>query len=434
MTAVHTNKAPGGIAYSCSFRITEAVYLIERLVDCLADELGLDPVTLRLRNLLKPDQFPYTSTTGWTYDSGNYEATLREALRIAGYDDLRREQAQKRARGELMGIGVSCFTEAVGAGPRRDMDIMGLAMTDGADLRVHPTGTAVLRVSCQTQGQGHETTFAQIVAEEIGIAPADITVVHGDTEQTPYGLGTYGSRSTSVSGAAAVIVARKVRDKAMLIASAMLEIAVTDLVWDKGRVHVVGDEGSAVTIQQVAAWSYGTGELPDGVEGGLGAQVHYDPASLTYPNGAYICVVDVDPDTAEVTVRRFVAVDDCGTRINPMIIEGQVHRGLTDGVGMALMEMIAFDDEGNCLGASLMDYLLPSSLEVPSWETGFTVTPSPHHPIGAKGVGESATVGSPPAVVNAVMDALKPYGLRHVDMPLTPSRLWHAMTGEPSDR
>jgi carbon-monoxide dehydrogenase large subunit len=408
------------------------VYLIERLVDCLAQELDIDPVQLRLANLIKPEQFPYTTTTGWTYDSGNYEATLREALRIADYDDLRRQQAAKRARGELMGIGVSCFTEAVGAGPRRDMDIMGLGMADGAELQVHPTGTAVLRVSCQSQGQGHETTFAQIVAEELGIPPADIRVVHGDTEQTPFGLGTYGSRSTAVSGAAAVVVARKVRDKAMLIASAMLEIAVTDLVWAKGRVQVVGDPNSFVTIPQVAAWAYGMGELPDGVEGGLGAQVHYDPANLTYPNGAYVCVVDVDPGTAVVTVRRFVAVDDCGTRINPMIIEGQVHRGLTDGVGMALMEILAFDEGGNCLGASLMDYLLPSSLEVPSWETGYTVTPSPHHPIGAKGVGESATVGSPPAVVNAVMDALRPYGLRHVDMPLTPSRLWHAMRGEPS--
>jgi carbon-monoxide dehydrogenase large subunit len=435
MTAVYTNKAPGGIAYSCSFRVTEAVYLVERLVDCLAYELAMDPVELRLANLLKPEQFPYTTKTGWVYDSGNYPATLHEALRIAGYDELRREQEQRRARGELMGIGVSFFTEAVGAGPRKDMDIMGLGMADGAELRVHPTGTAVLRVSCQTQGQGHETTFAQLVAEELGIPPADIKVVHGDTDQTPFGLGTYGSRSTSVSGAAAVIVARKVRDKARLIASAMLEISVNDLVWDKldgrGRFHVAGNPTMSVTIQDVAKWSHGTGDLPDGVEGGLDAQVHYNPDSLTYPNGAYICVVDVDPGTAVVTVRRFIAVDDCGTRINPMIIEGQVHRGLTDGVGMALMEMIAFDELGNCLGASLMDYLLPTALEVPSWETGYTVTPSPHHPIGAKGVGESATVGSPPAVVNAVMDALKPYGLRHADMPLTPSRLWEAMRGNP---
>jgi len=429
MTAVYTNKAPGGIAYSCSFRVTEAVYLVERLVDCLAFELGADPVELRLKNLLRPEQFPYTSKTGWVYDSGNYEPTLREALRIADYDGLRREQAERRARGELMGIGVSFFTEAVGAGPRKHMDIMGLGMADGAELRVHPTGTAVLRVSCQTQGQGHETTFAQMVAEEIGIPPADVKVVHGDTDQTPFGLGTYGSRSTSVSGAATVLVARKIRDKARLIAASMLEASVDDLVWDTGKFHVIGDPESAVTIQEVALWAHGAGELPEGVEGGLDAQINYSPDNLTYPFGAYVCVVDVDPGTAVVTVRRFIAVDDCGTRINPMIIEGQVHRGLTDGVGMALMEMIAFDESGNCLGASLMDYLLPSALEVPDWETGYTVTPSPNHPIGAKGIGECATVGSPPAVVNAVMDALKPYGVRHADMPLTPSRVWDAMNG-----
>jgi aerobic carbon-monoxide dehydrogenase large subunit len=429
MTAVYTNKAPGGVAYSCSFRITEAVYLVERLVDCLADELAMDPVQLRLRNLLRSEQFPYTSRTGWTYDSGSYEQTLREALRIADYDGLRREQASRRERGELMGIGVSFFTEAVGAGPRKHMDVLGLGMSDGAELRIHPTGTAVLRVSCQTQGQGHETTFAQIVAEELGIAPADIKVVHGDTDQTPFGLGTYGSRSTPVSGAAAALVARKVREKARLIAAAMLEMSAADLEWDSGSFRVVGDPTRAVSIQEIAMAAHGVVDLPDGVEGGLDAQVHYNPEDLTYPYGAYICVVDVDPGTAVVTVRRFIAVDDCGTRINPMIIEGQVHRGLTDGVGMALMEMIAFDEVGNCLGASLMDYLLPTAIEVPDWETGFTVTPSPHHPIGAKGIGECATVGSPPAVVNAVMDALKPFGLRHADMPLTPSRLWEAMTG-----
>ncbi|HKE66346.1 MAG TPA: aerobic carbon-monoxide dehydrogenase large subunit [Micromonosporaceae bacterium] len=429
MTAVYTNKAPGGIAYSCSFRITEAVYLVERLVDCLAYELGMDPVQVRLKNLLKPEQFPYLTKTGWVYDSGNYEPTLREALRIAGYDELRREQAERRERGELMGIGISFFTEAVGAGPRKHMDIMGLGMADGAELRVHPTGTAVLRVSCQTQGQGHETTFAQIVSEELGIPPADITVVHGDTDQTPFGLGTYGSRSTSVSGAATVLVARKVRDKARLIAAEVLEASVDDLVWAKGSFHVIGDPDTAISMRDIAMQAHGVIELPDGLEGALDAQIHYNPDNLTYPFGAYVCVVDVDPGTAVVTVRRFIAVDDCGTRINPMIIEGQVHRGLTDGVGMALMEMISFDDAGNCLGASLMDYLLPTALEVPDWETGYTVTPSPYHPIGAKGIGECATVGSPPAVVNAVMDALKPFGIRHADMPLTPSRLWEAING-----
>ncbi|GAB3697316.1 aerobic carbon-monoxide dehydrogenase large subunit [Nocardiopsis oceani] len=430
MNAVYTNKAPGGVAYACSFRITEAVYLVERIVDCLAYELEVDPVELRMRNLLRPEQFPYTSKTGWVYDSGDYRPTMQEALRISGYEELRKEQAEKRARGELMGIGVSFFTEAVGAGPRKNMDILGLGMADGCELRIHPTGKAVVRLSVQTQGQGHETTFAQIVAEEIGIAPDDIDVVHGDTDNTPFGLGTYGSRSTPVSGAAAAMVARKVRDKARIIASGMLEVSVADLEWTKGAYSVVGDPERSVTIQEIALRAHGAGDLPEGIEGGLEAQVCYNPENLTYPHGAYICVVDVDPGTAQVKVRRFVAVDDCGTRINPMIIEGQVHGGLADGVGMALMEMISFDEDGNCLDGSLMDYLLPTALEVPDWETGHTVTPSPHHPIGAKGVGESATVGSPPAVVNAVVDALKPYGIRHADMPLTPSRVWDAMRGQ----
>jgi aerobic carbon-monoxide dehydrogenase large subunit len=429
MTAVYTNKAPGGVAYACSFRITEAVYLVERIVDCLAHELGMDPVELRLRNFIRPDQFPYTTKTGWVYDSGEYEPAMRLAMEIAGYDALREEQAERRARGELMGIGVSFFTEAVGAGPRKDMDILGLGMNDGCELTIHPTGKAVLRLSVQTQGQGHETTFAQIVAEELGIPPADIDVVHGDTDNTPFGLGTYGSRSTPVSGAASALVARKVRDKARLIASGMLEVSVADLEWEKGAFRVKGDPERSVTIQEVAFRSYGAGDLPDGVEGGLEASVCYNPENLTYPFGAYICVVDVDPGTGAVKVRRFVAVDDCGTRINPMIVEGQIHGGLADGVGMALMEMIPFDEEGNCLGASLMDYLIPTALEVPDWETGTTVTPSPHHPIGAKGVGESATVGSPPAIVNAVVDALAPYGVRHADMPLTPSRVWETMQG-----
>jgi carbon-monoxide dehydrogenase large subunit len=429
MTAVYTNKAPGGVAYACSFRITEAVYLVERIVDCLAHELNMDPAELRIKNFIQPDQFPYETKTGWVYDSGNYEPTMRLAMDIAGYAELRKEQEEKRARGELMGIGISFFTEAVGAGPRKHMDILGLGMADGCELRVHPTGKAVVRLSVQSQGQGHETTFAQIVAEEIGIPPADIEVVHGDTDQTPFGLGTYGSRSTPVSGAAAALVARKVRDKAQLIASGMLEVSVADLEWVKGAFQVKGDPGKSVTIQDIAFRAHGAGDLPEGDEGGLEAQICYNPSNLTYPHGAYICVVDIDPGTAQVKVRRFIAVDDCGTRINPMIIEGQVHGGLTDGVGMALMEMIAFDEDGNCLGASLMDYLIPTSLEVPDWETGYTVTPSPHHPIGAKGVGESATVGSPPAIVNAVVDALKPFGIRHADMPLTPSRVWDAMRG-----
>jgi carbon-monoxide dehydrogenase large subunit len=431
VTGVYTNKAPGGVAYSCSFRITEAVYLVERLMDMLAAELDVDPAELRLKNLLQPEQFPYTSATGWEYDSGDYATTLRVALNLAGYDALRAEQAKKRARGELMGIGVSFFTEAVGAGPRKHMDILGLGMADGAELRVHPTGKAVLRISVQTQGQGHETTFAQIVAQELGIPAEDVEVVHGDTDQTPFGLGTYGSRSTPVSGAATAVVTRKVRERARLVAGAMLEADPSDLEWEAGRWSVRGDRASGVTIQEIAMAAHGDVELPEGVEGHLDATTVYNPPNLTYPYGAYICVVDVDAGTGKVTVRRFIAVDDCGVRINPMIVEGQVHGGLADGVGMALMQLMAFDEDGNHLGASFMDYLLPTSMECPSWELGSTVTLSPHHPLGAKGVGESATVGSPPAVVNAVVDALKPYGVRHADMPLTPACVWRTIQGDP---
>ena len=383
--AVYTNKAPGGVAYRCSFRITEAVYLVERMVDALALEMKVDPIDLRMRSFIAPEQFPYETTTGWTYDSGNYAKTMRVAMDIAGYEDLRREQAEKRARGELMGIGVAFFTEGVGAGPRKHMDILGLAMNDGADLRVHPSGKAVVSISAQTQGQGHETTFAQIVAEELGIPPEDVEVRHGDTDKSPYGLGTYGSRSTPVSGAAVAVVSRKVRDKARLIAATMLETRPEDLAWEKGRWYVKGDPEKGAMIEDIAVRAYSGEAMPEGMEGGLDAQVIYDPPNLTYPYGAYIAVVDIDPETAQVTVRRFIAVDDCGVRINPMIVDGQIHGGLAEGVGIALMELISFDEEGNCLNSSFMDYLIPTALECPDFELGETVTPVPAPPARRQG-------------------------------------------------
>jgi carbon-monoxide dehydrogenase large subunit len=427
--AVYTNKAPGGVAYRCSFRVTEAIYLVERLVGELALEMDTDQIDLRKKSFIQPEQFPYENKTGWTYDSGDYEKTMNEAMRIAGYDDLLAEQKEKREKGELMGIGVSFFTEVVGAGPRKHMDILGLGMADGADLRVHADGKAVLSISCQTQGQAHETTYAQIVAEELGISPDDIQVRHGDTDKTPFGLGTYGSRSTPVSGAAAAVAARRVRDKARLIAAGMLETSPDDLVWEKGRWFVKGDPEKGALIEDIAQAAYGE-VLPEGLEGGLDGQSVYDPPNLTYPCGGYIAVVDIDPGTAEVKLRRFIAVDDCGVRINPMIVDGQVMGGLAEGVGIALMELISFDDQGNCLNGSMMDYLIPTALECPEWELGATVTPCPHHPIGAKGVGESATNGSPPAIVNAVCNALyQSHGVAHIDMPLNPARVWAAMQG-----
>jgi carbon-monoxide dehydrogenase large subunit len=430
VTAVYTNKALGGVAYACSFRITEAVYFVERMVECLAFDLKMDPAELRMKNLLRPEQFPYMSPTGWEYDSGNYPAALEEAMRIAGYEELRREQASKRQDPDapLMGIGLSFFTEGVGAGPRKHMDILGLGMADGCELRLHPTGKAQLRLSVQTQGQGHETTFAQIVSHVIGIPPEDIEVLHGDTDNTPFGLGTYGSRSTPVSGAAAAVAAQRVKDKARIIAATALECSPDDLEWEHGRWFVKGDPSQGKTMAEIAMAAHSSLELPDGVEGHLDASVVYNPPNLTYPFGAYICVVDVDRHTGVVRVRRFIAVDDCGPRINPMIVEGQIHGGLADGVGMALMEVIAFDPDGNNLGGSFMDYLLPTSMECPSWELGQTVTPSPHHPIGVKGVGESATVGSPAAVVNAILDALQ---IRSADMPFTPAQTWRALQGRP---
>jgi carbon-monoxide dehydrogenase large subunit len=391
-------------------------------VDIAAHERGEDPAEFRLRNFIPPEKFPYTSPTGWEYDSGDYGTALRKAMDLIGYAELRREQAEKRERGELMGIGICSFTEIVGAGPSHDFDIVGLKMNDGAELRVHPTGKALLRIGSQTQGQGHETTYAQIVAEELGIPASDVAVEYGDTDTAPYGLGTYGSRSTPVSGAATAMASRKVRDKARKLAAHLLEASEDDLEWTNGKFNVKGSPDRAVTIQDMAVAAYTN--FPVGMEMGLEAVDYYDPPNFTYPFGSYICVVDIDKGTGQVKIRRFVAVDDCGNIINPMIVDGQIHGGLTMGLAPALYEEIPYDENGNNLAGTFMDYLLPTAVETPAWETGKTITPSPHHPLGAKGVGESATVGAPPAIANAVVDALWHLGVRHIDIPLTPQKVW----------
>jgi aerobic carbon-monoxide dehydrogenase large subunit len=418
----YTNKPPGGIAYRCSFRVTEAVHTIERMVDLMAHQLNIDPADFRMKNFVKPEQFPYKSALGWEYDSGNYGGALTKAMDTIGYAELRREQIEKRKRGQLMGIGISSFTEIVGAGPSKHFDILGLKMFDSCEIRVHPTGKAIARFGTKSQGQGHETTYAQILAEELGIPAKDIQVEEGDTDTAPYGLGTYASRSTPVAGAAAAVAARKVRDKARKIAAYLLEAAEDDLVWEPGKFTVKGAPNKSKTIQDIAFAAYTN--HPQGMEAGLEAVSYYDPPNLTYPFGSYICVVDVDSGTGEVKVRRFVAIDDCGNIINPMIVQGQVHGGLTMGLAPALLEEISYDEIGNVRGGSFIDYLLPTAVETPKWETGHTVTPSPHHPLGAKGVGESATVGAPAAIANAVVDALWHLGVRHIDIPITPAKVW----------
>ena len=422
---VYTNKPPGGIAYRCSFRVTEAVFTIERLVDEIARKVGMDPADFRMKNFIPPEAFPYKSALGWTYDSGNYGGALKLAQQMIDYAGLRKEQAEKRKKGELMGIGISSFTEIVGAGPSAQFDILGLKMFDSAEIRIHPTGKVMARFGTKNQGQGHETTYAQILATELGIPAENISVEEGDTDTAPYGLGTYASRSTPTSGAAAAVAARRIRAKAQKIAAHLLEVSPEDLEWKDYKFQVKGVPEKSKTMADVAFAAY-TNPAP-GVEPGLEAVDYYDPPNMPFPFGSYICVVDIAKGTGAIHVRRFVAVDDCGTIINPMIVDGQIHGGLTMGLAPAMYEQITYDDKGNIRGSSFLDYLVPTAVETPHWETGKTVTPSPHHPIGAKGVGESSTVGAPAAIVNAIVDALAPLGVTHIDIPVYPWKVWQIL-------
>jgi len=419
---VYTNKAPGGVAYRCSFRVTEAVYLIERMIDVLAQKLNIDKAEIRRRNFIRKEQFPYKSALGWEYDSGDYHTALDKVLKAVDYAGLRKEQAEKRKRGELMGIGLATFTEIVGAGPSKACDILGVAMFDSCEIRVHPTGSAIARMGTISQGQAHQTTYAQIIATELGLASEDIQVEEGDTDTAPYGLGTYGSRSTPVGGAAVATAARKLRDKARKIAAHQLEVSEDDLEWDVDRFFVKGNPEQAKTMKELAWAAYN--DVPEGMEKGLEGVSYYDPPNFTYPFGAYLCVVDIDRHTGESKVRRFYALDDCGTRINPMVIEGQIHGGLNEAFAVAMGQQLVFDEGGNISSNTLIDYFVPTFVETPHWETDYTVTPSPHHPIGAKGVAESPHVGGIPCFSNAVIDAFAPHGVTHMDMPHTSYRVW----------
>jgi carbon-monoxide dehydrogenase large subunit len=421
--AVYTNKAPGGVAYRCSLRVTEAVYLIERMIDVLAQKLDIDKAEIRRRNFVKAEQFPYTTAFGWTLDSGNYHPALEKVLKAIDYEGLRREQAEKRKKGELMGIGISTFTEIVGAGPNKVCDILGISLFDSCDIRVNPTGSAIARLGTMSQGQGHATTYAQIIATELGLSSEEIQIEEGDTDKAPYGAGTWGSRSTPVGGAAAARAARKIKEKAKKIAAHLLEVGEGDLEWEVDRFKVAGNPSRFKTMKDIAMAAH-TSNIPDGMEKGLDATEYYDPPNMTFPFGAYVCVVDINRYTGETHVRRFYALDDCGNRINPMIIEGQIHGGLTEAFAVAMGQQIPFDENGNHLGNSFMDYFLPTAVETPKWETDFTVTPSPHHPIGAKGVAESPHVGGIPCFSNAVVDAFAHLGVTHMDMPHTSYRVW----------
>ena len=432
--AANPSKFPTGLFSICTgsydygtayLEADAAVHAIERITDRLALEIGKDPAQLRFENFIKKEDFPWKSPTGWEYDSGDYHAGLQKAMDAIDYEGLRKEQAEKRARGEMMGIGISTFTEIVGAGPSKDFDILGIKMFDSAEIRVHPTGKAIARFGTKSQGQGHETTYAQIIAEELGIPAEHIQIEEGDTDTAPYGLGTYASRSTPTAGAAAAVAARKLRDKARKIAAYLLEVSEEDLEWEPGKFFVKGAPEKAKTIQEIVFAAYTN--HPQGMEAGFEATHYYDPPNLTFPSGAYICVVDIDKETCEIKVRRFVAIDDCGNIINPMIVQGQVHGGLTQGIAPAMYEELIYDEDGNILNGTLMDYLVPTAVESPNWETGHTITPSPHHPIGAKGVGESPTVGAPPAIANAIVDALSPHGITHMDIPITPYKVWKVL-------
>ena len=431
--AVFTNKAPGGVAYRCSLRVTEAVYLIERMIDILAQKLGIDKAEIRRRNFVKAEQFPYNTALGWTLDSGNYHVALEKVLKAVNYDALRKEQAEKKAKGELMGIGISTFTEIVGAGPNKACDILGISLFDSCDIRVNPTGSAIARLGTMTQGQGHATTYAQIIATELGLPSSDIQIEEGDTDKAPYGAGTWGSRSTPVGGAAAAVAARKIKAKAKKIAAHLLEVSENDLEWEVDRFKVKGVPGQAKTMKEIAMAAH-TSNLPDGMEKGLDATDYYDPPNMTFPFGAYVCVVDIDRFTGETKIRRFYALDDCGTRINPMIIEGQIHGGLTEAFAVAMGQQLTYDEQGNLLSGSLMDYFVPTAVETPKWETDYTVTPSPHHPIGAKGVAESPHVGGIPCFSNAVNDALSQFGITHVDMPHSAFNVWKTLHANGLDK
>jgi carbon-monoxide dehydrogenase large subunit len=425
----HTNAVD---AYRGAGR-PEATFLLERLIDTAALELGIDPAELRYKNFIPAfdgvTQPGYQTQVALQYDSGNYEPVLARGLEMVGYEQFRQEQAEARKNGKLLGIGFSTYIEACGIAPSAVVGALGAraGLYESAQVRVQPTGKVSVFTGSHSHGQGHETTFAQVVADRLGIAMEDIDIVHGDSDSVAFGMGTYGSRSLAVGGSAIVKSIDKVLEKGAKIAAHKLEAAEEDLEYAGGKWTVKGTDKS-IGFGDIALTAYVPHDYPTGLEPGLDFSSFYDPTNFTYPFGCHIAIVEVDAETGKVSLKRFIAVDDVGNVINPMIVDGQIHGGLAQGIGQALLEGVVYDDEGQLVTGSYMDYAMPRADDLPSFEIDRTVTPCPHNPLGVKGAGEAGCIGSTPAVVNAVMDALAPFGvIKNLEMPLTPQRVWRAM-------
>ena len=426
--AVFTNSVPVDALRGAGR--PEATYLLERLVDKAADECGIDPAELRKRNMIAPDAFPYQTPVALAYDSGTYEAALNEAMSIASYKGFEGRRSQAASRGKLRGIGISSYIEACGAAPSAIAGALGAraGLYESAEVRFHPTGTVSVFTGSQTQGQGHETTFAQIVSDKLGVPLDNVEIIHGDTDRIPFGMGTYGSRSLAVGGSALVNATQKIVEKGKKIAAHILEASVSDIEFSKGTFTVSGTDKS-VEIGDVAMAAYVPHNYPlENLEPGLDEQAFYDPANFTFPAGTQICEVEIDKETGETKIINFSAVDDFGTIVNPMIVEGQVHGGIVHGVGQALMEQCVYDpDTSQLLTGSFNDYCMPRADDVPNFSVSTRETPCPHNPLGVKGCGEAGTIGAGAAVMNAVVDALAPLGISHINMPATPQNVWQAI-------
>jgi carbon-monoxide dehydrogenase large subunit len=428
VTAVFTNTTPVD-AYRGAGR-PEATYLIERVCDLAAKATGADPAEFRRKNFIPTASFPYQTPVAFQYDSGNYGPTLDRAIQMADYRKLRADQDAARKQGRYLGIGFATYIEACGPAPSQVAGALGAqaGLWESAHVRVHPTGKVTVYTGSHSHGQGHETTFAQLAADELQLPFEDVEIVHGDTASVPFGMGTYGSRSAAVGGASIHSAIEKVKDKGKKIAAHLLEASEADLEYADGKFSVKGSPGRNKTFQDVALMAYLAHNMPKGLEPGLEATTFWDPANFVFPFGAHVAVVEVDPDTGKVKLLRYVAVDDVGRVINPMIVDGMVHGGIAQGVAQALHEYAAYDDAGQLLTGSMMDYALPKADDLPSFETDRTVTPTPVNPMGIKGAGETGTIASTVAVANAVADALAPLGISHIDLPLTPARIWAAVS------